>query len=142
MRRSPLTLALRNAGNLLSAILDYLYALLEVETRIAPIARGLDLGLALFRADEANRQSLAADVGSRSEHSRIVQHTAPHQLAEVAFSSIYGNGSHGGAVSHANGRTISDNDSIPPQTLPVVASADNDFALVVSSCLGSDLLIA
>ena len=43
-------------------ILNYLYTLLEVETRIALIARGLDPGLALFHADEANRQSLAADV--------------------------------------------------------------------------------
>jgi CRISPR-associated endonuclease Cas1 len=61
-RRSPLTLRPRNAGNLLNAILNYLYTLLEVETRIALIARGLDPGLALFHADEANRQSLAADV--------------------------------------------------------------------------------
>ena len=62
MRRSPLTLAPRNAANPLNAILNYLYTLLEVETRIALIARGLDPGLALFHADEANRQSLAADV--------------------------------------------------------------------------------
>ncbi len=62
MRRSPLTLAPRNAANPLNAILNYLYTLLEVETRIALIARGLDPGLALFHADAANRQSLAADV--------------------------------------------------------------------------------
>jgi hypothetical protein len=43
-------------------MLNYIYTLLEVETRIALIARGLDPGLALFHADEANRQSLAADV--------------------------------------------------------------------------------
>ena len=61
-RRSPLTLRPRNAANPLNAILNYLYTLLEVETRIALIARGLDPGLALFHADEANRQSLAADV--------------------------------------------------------------------------------
>lgn len=60
-RRSPLTLAPRNAGNPLNAILNYLYTLLEVETRIALIGRGLDPGLALFHCDEANRQSLAAD---------------------------------------------------------------------------------
>jgi hypothetical protein len=41
---------------------SYLYTLLEVETRISLIARGLDPGLALFHADEPNRQSLAADV--------------------------------------------------------------------------------
>ena len=56
MRRSPLTLAPRNAANPLNAILNYLYALLEVETRIALIARGLDPGLGLFHVDEANRQ--------------------------------------------------------------------------------------
>ncbi len=61
-RRSPLTLGPRNAGNPLNAILNYLYTLLEVETRIALIGRGLDPGLALFHCDEANRQSLAADV--------------------------------------------------------------------------------
>jgi hypothetical protein len=43
-------------------MLNYLYALLEVETRLALISRGLDCGLALFHADTANRQSLAADV--------------------------------------------------------------------------------
>jgi hypothetical protein len=61
-RRSPLTLAPRNAGNPLNAMLNYLYTLLEVETRIALISRGLDSGIALFHCDEANRQSLAADV--------------------------------------------------------------------------------
>ena len=60
-RRSPLTLAPRNAANPLNAILNYLYALLEIETRVALIARGLDTGLGLFHADEANRHSLAAD---------------------------------------------------------------------------------
>ncbi|MGB8910583.1 MAG: CRISPR-associated endonuclease Cas1 [Candidatus Cybelea sp.] len=62
MRRSPLTLGPRNAANPLNAMLNYLYTLLEVETRLALIARGLDPGLALFHADSANRQSLAADV--------------------------------------------------------------------------------
>ncbi len=61
-RRSPLTLAPRNAGNPLNAILNYLYTLLEVETRIALIGRGIDPGLGLFHCDEANRSSLAADV--------------------------------------------------------------------------------
>jgi CRISPR-associated endonuclease Cas1 len=61
-RRSPLTLRPRNAANPMNAILNYLYTLLEVETRVALIARRLDPGLALFHADEANRASLAADV--------------------------------------------------------------------------------
>jgi hypothetical protein len=62
VRRSPLTLAPHSAANPHNAILNYLYTLLEVETRVALIARGLDPGLALFHADEAYRQSLAADV--------------------------------------------------------------------------------
>ena len=61
-RRSPLTLGPRRAANPLNAVLNYLYSLAEVETRIALIVRGLDPGLALFHADAANRQSLAADV--------------------------------------------------------------------------------
>ncbi len=61
-RRSQLTLRPRNASNPINAILNYLYTLLEIETRIALVSRGLDIGLALFHADEANRQSLAADV--------------------------------------------------------------------------------
>ncbi len=62
VRRSPLTLPPRNAANPLNAILNYLYTLLEVETRVALISRSLDPGLAPFHADEANRQSVAADV--------------------------------------------------------------------------------
>lgn len=61
-RRSLLTSQPRNASNPINAILNYLYALLEVESRIAIIERGLDPGLGLFHADAANRQSLAADV--------------------------------------------------------------------------------
>lgn len=61
-RRSLLTLGPRAASNPLNAILNYLYTLLEVETRFALIARGLDPGLGFFHADTANRQSLAADV--------------------------------------------------------------------------------
>ncbi|MGA8534264.1 MAG: CRISPR-associated endonuclease Cas1 [Candidatus Tumulicola sp.] len=61
-RRSPFTAGPRYAANPLNAMLNYLYALLESETRIALAARGLDCGLALFHADEPGRQSLAADV--------------------------------------------------------------------------------
>jgi len=61
-RRSVLTLGPRNAANPLNAILNFLYALLETETRLALIGRGLDTGLGIFHADTANRQSLAADV--------------------------------------------------------------------------------
>jgi len=61
-RRSPLTLRPRNATTPMGSILNYLYALLEIETRIALASRGLDCGLGFFHADQANRQSLAADV--------------------------------------------------------------------------------
>lgn len=61
-RGSPLTQRPRNAINPANAMLNYLYALLEVETRIALRARGLDPGLGFFHADTANRASLAADV--------------------------------------------------------------------------------
>jgi CRISPR-associated endonuclease Cas1 len=60
-RRSPLTLGPRNATNPLNAILNYLYALAEVETRIALIGRGLDVGLGVYHQDIANRSSLAND---------------------------------------------------------------------------------
>jgi hypothetical protein len=45
--------------------LNYLYALAEVETRIALVGRSLDSGLALFHADTARRHSLATDVMER-----------------------------------------------------------------------------
>jgi CRISPR-associated endonuclease Cas1 len=61
-RRSPLTLGPRNAANPLNAILNYLYALLEIEARLALISRGLDPGFGLFHEDKPNRQSFAADV--------------------------------------------------------------------------------
>jgi CRISPR-associated endonuclease Cas1 len=62
MRRSPLSLRPRNAATPLNSILNYVYALLEIETRIALATRGLDNGLGVFHVDQANRQSLAADV--------------------------------------------------------------------------------
>jgi CRISPR-associated endonuclease Cas1 len=61
-RRSPLTLRPKNAANPLNACLNLLYRLLEVETRIALIARGIDPSVGIFHQDEANRSSLAADV--------------------------------------------------------------------------------
>jgi hypothetical protein len=62
MRRSPFSLRPRNATTPLNSILNYLYTLLELETRIALAARGLDSGFGVFHVDQANRQSLAADV--------------------------------------------------------------------------------
>jgi hypothetical protein len=61
-RRHPRETLGKSIGERRNAVLNYLYTLLEVETRMALTVRGLDPGLALFYADEANRQSLAADV--------------------------------------------------------------------------------
>ena len=52
----------RNAANPLNAILNYLYTLLEVETRIALIASGARSRACALPCRRANRQSLAADV--------------------------------------------------------------------------------
>jgi hypothetical protein len=61
MRRSPLTLP-PQCGKCAQCDPELRYELLEIETRIALTGSGLDPGLAFFHADEANRQSLAADV--------------------------------------------------------------------------------
>jgi CRISPR-associated endonuclease Cas1 len=61
-RRSPLTMAPRNAANPVNAFLNLLYKFAEIETRIALIARGIDPSFGIFHQDEANRSSLAADV--------------------------------------------------------------------------------
>jgi hypothetical protein len=62
LRKSPLTGSPRNAANPANAILNYLYAILEAETRIALLTVGLDPGLGLMHADLASRDSLACDV--------------------------------------------------------------------------------
>jgi CRISPR/Cas system-associated endonuclease Cas1 len=61
-RVSPLTGSPRLAANPLNAMLNYLYALLESEARIAVAALGLDPGLGILHADTAARDSLACDV--------------------------------------------------------------------------------
>ena len=61
-RVSPLTGSPRNAANPANALLNYLYAILEAETRIALLTFGLDPGLGLFHTDQPNRDSLACDV--------------------------------------------------------------------------------
>jgi len=61
-RRSPITNSPRNAANPGNAVLNYLYAILEAETRIALLTLGLDPGLGLLHADLASRDSLACDV--------------------------------------------------------------------------------
>jgi CRISPR-associated endonuclease Cas1 len=61
-RISPLTGSPRLAANPANAILNYLYALLESEARLAAAALGLDPGLGVLHVDISNRDSLALDI--------------------------------------------------------------------------------
>jgi CRISPR-associated protein Cas1 len=61
-RVSPLTNSPRLAVNPASAILNYLYAILESESRLALAALGLDPGLGVLHNDLRGRDSLAVDV--------------------------------------------------------------------------------
>ena len=60
-RKSPLTGSPQRATNPANAILNYLYTMLETETRLAIAVLGLDPGLGFLHADEA-RDSLACDL--------------------------------------------------------------------------------
>lgn len=61
-RTSPLSGASRRAATPANAILNYLYAILECEARIACAAVGLDPGIGVLHADLKARDSLALDV--------------------------------------------------------------------------------
>jgi len=61
-RRSPLSQSARMAVTPAHALLNYAYALLVAEARIACLTVGLDPGLGILHADKANRDSLVADV--------------------------------------------------------------------------------
>ena len=61
-RVSPLTGSPRLAVNPPNAILNYLYALLESESRLAAAALGLDPGLGVLHVDMPARDSLACDL--------------------------------------------------------------------------------
>src|SRR5712692_3751529 len=61
-RISPLSGSPRKAVNPANAILNYLYAVLESEARIAATAQGLDPGLGLYHLDSRTRDSLACDL--------------------------------------------------------------------------------
>jgi CRISPR-associated endonuclease Cas1 len=61
-RGSPLANGPRQAANPANAILNYLYAILEGETRIAALAMGLDPGMGVLHADQPARDSLALDL--------------------------------------------------------------------------------
>jgi len=61
-RVSPLTGSPRVAVNPPNAILNYLYAVLESEARLAAVALGLDPGLGVLHVDTKARDSLACDL--------------------------------------------------------------------------------
>jgi CRISPR-associated endonuclease Cas1 len=61
-RSSPITGSPRLAASPANAMLNYLYALLEQESRLACLACGLDPGLGIFHADQPTRDSLALDL--------------------------------------------------------------------------------
>ena len=59
---SLLTQSPRLAVNPPNAMLNYLYALLESEARLALAALGLDPGIGVLHKDTRNRDSLASDL--------------------------------------------------------------------------------
>lgn len=61
-RQSPLTGSPRLAATPANAILNYLYALLESEARLAAAALGLDPGMGVLHVDTDSRDSLACDL--------------------------------------------------------------------------------
>jgi CRISPR-associated protein Cas1 len=61
-RVSPLTGSPRLAASPPNAILNYLYALLESEARLAAAALGLDPGMGVLHVDTTARDSLACDL--------------------------------------------------------------------------------
>jgi CRISPR-associated endonuclease Cas1 len=61
-RLSPLTNSPRLAANPPNAMLNYLYAMLESEARLALAALGLDPGIGMLHNDSRTRDSLACDL--------------------------------------------------------------------------------
>jgi CRISPR-associated endonuclease Cas1 len=62
MRKSPISGSPRLAANPPNAMLNYLYAVLESEARLAAVALGLDPGVGFLHADTDARDSLACDL--------------------------------------------------------------------------------
>ncbi len=61
-RRSPISGKSQTVANPVHAILNYLYALLEAEARIACLTVGLDPGIGILHTDQRSRDSLALDL--------------------------------------------------------------------------------
>ena len=61
-RMSSLTSSPRRATNPVNAILNFLYALLEAESRLAAASFGLDPGMGVLHVDTQYRDSLACDL--------------------------------------------------------------------------------
>lgn len=61
-RLSPVTGSARLAANPANAMLNYLYAILQAEARLAAAALGLDPGMGVLHSDTKNRDSLACDI--------------------------------------------------------------------------------
>jgi CRISPR-associated protein Cas1 len=61
-RVSPLTGSPRLAANPVNAMLNYLYAILEAECRLAATTLGLDPGIGVLHVDTPSRDSLACDL--------------------------------------------------------------------------------
>ena len=61
-RMSPLSHSPRLAANPANALLNYLYALLEAESRLAAATLGLDPGMGFLHLDSNRRDSLAFDL--------------------------------------------------------------------------------
>ena len=61
-RKSQLSGSQRLASNPVNAILNYVYAVLESEARLAAVALGLDPGLGFIHMDAPARDSLACDL--------------------------------------------------------------------------------
>lgn len=85
-RTSPLTQSPRVAANPANAILNYLYAILEAESRLALLAVGLDPGMGVMHADLRARDSLACDV------MEAVRPSVDAYALELLRSRVFGSG--------------------------------------------------
>ena len=62
LRSLPITRTSRAAGNPTNALLNYTYAILETEVRLAILAMGLDPGMGVLHADLKSQDSFVYDL--------------------------------------------------------------------------------